>query len=211
MDKVFEALDKIRRDHIIVYPLKKNRDGSIYKKTEFEKEFNIIEKALLELKSIKDTEISDALECLERLDNNEFSRSIDTYVALINRDVSETQYLGDTNEFAVIKEALLKAQGLEKENAELLQAVAIFKKKLEDTDNIKVAMTMAKQLNTNLTLDKELTKYKKAWEIIKKKGVDIDELKYCKNVYDYNQGSCVGAKRLTQAEFNFLKEMTAND
>lgn len=47
MNKELEALDTIKRDHIILFPNRMNEDGSIYTEREFEDEFNIIETALI--------------------------------------------------------------------------------------------------------------------------------------------------------------------
>lgn len=75
-----------------------------------QKYFDIIEEALKRLESIDNANPSEALECVERLDKMEFHRSIETYVSEIDSDISETQYLGNTDEFYTIKQALLKAQ-----------------------------------------------------------------------------------------------------
>lgn len=107
-----------------------------------------------------------ALECLKSL-GADFYRSIKTYVPEIHSDISETQYLDNTDEFYVVKQALLEAQDLEKEK----------------------------------------DKYKKALEIIFKKTVDIDLLKDCEDVWEYNMNFPYrGIYHLTQDEFNLLKE-----
>ena len=69
-----------------------------------------IEQALKRLESIDNANPSEALECVERLDKMEFHRSIETYVSEIDSDISETQYLGNTDEFYTIKQALIKEQ-----------------------------------------------------------------------------------------------------
>ena len=75
----------------------------------------------------------------------------------INDGLLKEVYMKD---YKIIQQASLKIQELEKKNQELLQALAFFKKKLEDTDNIKVATTMLQQLDTNLKLEKENKKMK---------------------------------------------------
>ena len=72
--------------------------------------------------------LEEALECIKSLDNMEFSRSIETYVPLIDSDISETQYLCNTDEFYIIKQALLKAQKQEKEIAKYQKMLDIFNK-----------------------------------------------------------------------------------
>ena len=46
-------LEKIKRAHITIFPDKKKEDGSLYTETEFEEEFNNIEKALKDGESFK--------------------------------------------------------------------------------------------------------------------------------------------------------------
>ena len=117
MDKVFKAFDK-------------NFNIGADNKNEFEENLNTIYLALAELEGIKEAEPSEALECLKALDNMEFSRSIETYVPEIDSDISETQYLCNTNEFYIVKQALLKAQAME-------QVLKDYKvKDLEELDNI---------------------------------------------------------------------------
>ena len=66
---------------------------------------------------------------------------------------------------------------LQKENDELKQAVLFLKNKLEDTDNIKVATVMMKQLNYTIDLEKQLDKY---YNIEKQLGCPLEAL--CKAV-----------------------------
>ena len=65
------------------------------------------------LEALDNAESSEALECLHQLDSMGFHRSIDTYVPEINSEISETQYIDNTNEFYTIKQALLITQELE--------------------------------------------------------------------------------------------------
>ena len=88
--------------------------GSEYVENPLKEEIDIVNNALLELKAIKEANPSEALKCLKKLDNMQFSRSIDTYVPEIDSEISETQYLDNTIEFYIIKQALIKAQENEK-------------------------------------------------------------------------------------------------
>lgn len=47
----------------------------------------------------------------------------------------------------------------------------------------------------------------KALEIIKKKGINIQELKYCYSVEEYNICKGTGNESLNQEEYNLLKEV----
>lgn len=172
-------------------------------------DINIVENGLRRLESIENTTPSEALECLEQwygfliADNDTlFSNGNVNYIEHQNR-------MGKIyDEYNTIKQALLKAQELEKENDELLQAVALFKQKLEDTNDIKIATTMMKQLDKNISLEKEKNKYKKTLEIIKSKNVDISYLKYdCHFELCLYNKYMEDSKKLTQEEFNLLKEV----
>lgn len=88
--------------------------GSEYVENPLKEEIDIVNNALLELKAIKEAKPSQALECLKEIDSMQFHRSIDTYVYEIKSEISETQYLDNTNEFYTIKQALIKAQEQEK-------------------------------------------------------------------------------------------------
>ena len=73
-------------------------------------DFDTVEQALLELQSIKETNPSEALECLEKVKGYRTG-------GIISFEV----FLEDTEEYNTIKQALLKVQEQEKEN-ELLKA-----------------------------------------------------------------------------------------
>ena len=74
------------------------------------------------------SKILEALDCL-KIAGVDFYRSIETYVPEIHSDISETQYFDNTDEFYTIKQGLLEAQDLEKEN-ELLKK--FIKKMIKD-------------------------------------------------------------------------------
>ena len=116
MYKIFAALEKIKRDHIIVYPSKKNEDGSLYKETEFEEEFNIIEQSLLELKAIKEAKPSEAFKCLHILAKQ------------IELD-ENTDFWEIKNAHKTVEQYILKAEKLEK-------VWKIVKEKCLHTDNL---------------------------------------------------------------------------
>lgn len=136
MDNVFEALERIKNKFIDFFH-------------EDVPDFDVLEQALTELKQIKDAKPSKAMKCLERIDKKDY--------------ITEREHKEFYN---VVKETLLKTKELEKENTELLQAVAFLKQKLDDINDIKVATTMMKQLDRNVSLEKEIAKYKKVIDII---------------------------------------------
>lgn len=157
--------------------------------------------ALNELKQIKEAKPSEALDKLEGLG-----------FGLLNEDKSIISINGHyfKDAYNTIKNYILKAQKQEEENAELLQAVAFFKKKLEDTDGIKLAIAMAKQLDENITLDKELTKYKKAGDVVKEnikfefRG-RLDNGKYLILMETADEYCALPVD--TEEEYNLLKEV----
>ena len=135
---------------------------------------------------------------------------LDTLKELIDKTnyASLTDYVDLFDCTSTINKALLKAQELEKENEELLQAVSILKQKLEDVNNFKVAMSMLKQVDINIRLERVLG-------IIKKKNVDINGLKKCieldlpltdeQRLHKYNHDYVmVGMEELTQEEYELL-------
>jgi len=142
-----------------------------------------------------DKKYLDALECLERLDKMDFHRSIETYVPEIDSDVSETQWLSNTDEFYTIKQTLIKAQ-----------------------ENTRSDEILQKYYQEGITLDsvralkQERDNYKKVLEIIKEKKVNIELLNASSSVEDYNNevirnyGYAFSTNRiLTQEEFDLLK------
>ena len=78
-----------------------------------EKDYTIIEQALLELKQIKEANPSKAMECLERIDKE--------YATIENEDFKIC--------FNTIKQALIKAQEQEKENQEDVKIATLLKNK----------------------------------------------------------------------------------
>lgn len=140
----------------------------------------------------------EALECVERLDNMDFYRSIETYVSEIDSDISETQYLGNTDEFYIIKQALIKTQELKSENKVLL----------EENKDLYVELAFAEKQYKEL-MDC-IAQCRKAFDIIKEKEVNIPFLKSAATFDKYNKAielkSFFGIA-LTEEEFNLLKEV----
>ncbi len=171
-----------------------------------DKDFQIVQQELLRLEAIDNAKPSEALECLEDLKQECKSTYFDENGKQWWTTDKNKDYRCNT-----IKQALLKVQEQEKENQELLQALALFKQKLEDTDNVKVAHTMMKQLDINVSLEKENTEYKKVLEIIFEKRVDIWHLvDLLEQTYEMYLAFCESegyAKEyiLTQEEFELVK------
>ena len=150
--------------------------------------------------------------------DNELIKSALEYLNKLKHKLDEINYASLTDYVdlfdctSTINKALLKAQELEKENDELLQAVALFKQKLEDTNDIKIATTMMKQLDTNIRLEKEKNEYKKILDIIKEKEVNMQVFNQCEDVETYNKVYIKQKDRqLTQEEFDLLKRWLENE
>ena len=108
MDKEFEALKTIK---IKCHP-NSNSNPIV------DEALEIIESALTELEQIKEAKPSEAMECLEKL----------PYMS---------QGYGNWKEYYnTIKQALLKAQELEKENTEYKEVLTLIKNKMVDLDVI---------------------------------------------------------------------------
>lgn len=101
----------------------------------------------------------------------------------------------DLKQLATVKQALLKAQEMEKENAEL-------KKKIEYQQY---------SFDKSKEMIKQFIEQEKVLEIIREKGVILSTLEYSQTVEDYNNAilfskpSAYEMCKLTQEEFKLLK------
>ena len=165
-----------------------------------------LEKELQRLEQIDNSKPSEALERLEGLGFGLWNE--DKSIVSINGNYFKEAY-------NTIKATLLKAQEQEKENKELLTTVAILKQKLEDTDNVKVATTMMKQLDENVKLEKENAEYKRVLKIIFEKGLPLAEIKMIKQSENYEKYSIAyswsnwknASVQKTPEEFDLLSEV----
>lgn len=83
-------------------------------------------------------------------------------------------------------------------------------KSFDKTRNRSAIEYLLEQENTETyfeTIEKEL----KALEIIRKKGIDVDMIKYHKNLDNYNFALRGRYEHLTQKEFDLLKEVLYED
>ena len=147
-----------------------------------------VEKAILELKEIKEANPSEAMEDLNEI------------VEYITED-KKVKYKGTILfDCDIIKDALLKAQELEKENLELKKKIDSYERRIE--------LYSSKQLETALFYSRnELAEYKKKLEIIKEKNVDSHRIKKCETVEEYNDTLKSWETALTEEEFKTLKEV----
>lgn len=107
--EALECIEKLYKERAYTYDDKVNNKGKGWNEAikhydNIGRCLNTIKQALLNKKV--EVHNSKALECLKRLDYMEFHRSIETYVPSIDGDISETQYLCNTDEFAIIQQAL---------------------------------------------------------------------------------------------------------
>jgi len=114
MDKVFEALEEIGNIDLGDNPYKKFEDNKL--KNVYNKEFAILYNALTELKQIKEAEPSKAMERVN-------------YLSAILPDWQKVNNGIDT--LITIKNYILKAQELEKENAELKKKIDSYERNIE--------------------------------------------------------------------------------
>ena len=204
-------------DYLISDVCIENDDVNICLKT-IKEQLPTIKQALQRLESIekgKNTDIidnymafkndnsnpSEALECLERLDTMDFHRSIETYIPEIDSDISETQYLGNTDEFYTIKQALLKAQ----EQKKLFDDMLVFKNGcLSSCFEYKGKQIVAMPLEEYA----EFMEQEKVLETIKEKEVNMQVFNQCEDVETYNKVYIKQKDRqLTKEEFEMLKEV----
>ena len=185
MSKELEALEEIR-------DFRYGEDKLLVCQTEM---YGVIKSALQRLESIDNANPSEALECLELIGG-----------AYLLRD-DETVAEGFKEEFATVKQALLKQEELEKENQELLQAVVLFKQKLEDTDNIKVATLMMKQLDKIVSLENENKVLKEQQQRESKhylKWDDLDFKEETQEMFVLLNGSCYLLEYYNDSEEDFV-------
>ena len=100
LDKVFSAFGTI------IWLLTNDRTGTVMGR----KELSIIEQAIIELNYIKEANPSEAMKCLENIGNWELANSC-------------MEKVNESDEFVIVKQALLKAQEQEKELEKYKEAV----------------------------------------------------------------------------------------
>ena len=176
MENYFEALERLAMpDELHIKECEKLGIGVT-------EDFDIVEQALLELKSIKEANLSKAMKGLHTI--------------AFNTQFIAGMIFGD--ELRAIEHTLLKAQELEIENSALLK----------ENNNLYVELTFCQKQYKELI---EYTKQQeKALEIIFKKEVNIPFLKSATTFDKYNKviefKSFFGIA-LTEEEFNLLKEV----
>ena len=209
MENYFEALERLAMpDELHISECEKLGIG-------LTEDFDLVEQALLELKSINESDPSKALECLENLFSN-----------VVSTDYTRESSLKDFN---TIKNYILKAQALEKEkiifkhihNTKVKTPLVSIFKDLNQEERHKFIEhiyynweEMKEVLEDEIqALKDENAKLKNpamAWEIFKEKNVDIDLLNASSLVEDYNSNCWNNGKKskkkLTEKEFNILKE-----
>ncbi len=166
MDKELEMLEALEK---LLEGYSKGMAGRSY--------YDTIKRALTELQAIKESNPSEALECLER--------------------VSELQYIDHwesrEKEIKTIENALLKAQEQDFNNKNIV--IPFFNELIDlfETNDI------------DEMLDK-IKEQEKVLEIIKNKDVDMYSLRRCKTVEEYNSKFAIDEyQELTQEEFDLLK------
>lgn len=153
-------------------------DGCMYIYHIEENDINIVKKSLLELQAIKEANPSEALRCLNKLDNSNY---------FFSKPTPEDKVNEIANCFKIVKQALLKAQEQEEDIIHYKGTIA----------NLRRDNALLKELNAE---------YKKVLEIIFEKNVDILALKIYDNVEDYNENLIWDSQKdLTQEEFELLK------
>lgn len=214
MSKELQALERIENN--ITYLLSDCSDYDelveCFTSVEEHKSCEIIRNALQRLEQIDNAKPSEALKDLKELNKMGFCRSIDTYVPEIDRDISETQYLENTTEFYIIKQALIKAQEQEKENAYIEKIKTMMKQKdcvlryIESEDcfavktilsdgwykltpdfvenNVREEIKPLPLIEKNKQLKEENAELKKVLEIIKEKNLFESTHKY---IFDYTK------------------------
>ena len=235
MNKPSEALECLEIVGCLI--TKETEKGYIMLKEdkEFEKEYNIIKQALIELQQIKNDKPSEALEYLEHIMQNDFNMMIATYPPI-------PAYNGITkNEmFNTIKQALLSKQ-ISVENSEAMKCLeklelltCDFEWYKDNINTIKQALIQAERLEKGLSFSDgslawgfklnnkrivampeneydKMAKKELAFEIIKKKKVRLGVLMASKNLEYYNDNIVLNCNCLTQEEFNLLKEVLCDE
>lgn len=160
-------------------------------------EIELLENYLTELEQIKNANTSEALECLEKIDDMFY---LVKYRTTENGNHEEYEfYPSHTKEYDTIQQALLKAQEQEAK-------IGILKEKNKEYLN-----RLEKLENHNLELEKVL-------EIIKEKGLPLGEIDMIKQSNNYEEYiikfSWANFKNIsvqkTQEEFEMLKECVEN-
>ncbi len=147
-------------------------------------DYEIVEQGLQRLEAIDNANPSEGLECLDNLAKGK-PLDFDNVSPVL-----DYHYLLSRKEINTIKQALLKAQELEKENGALKLRVRVLEEDLEEQSEL------AKHY---------LDEQEKVLNIIKEKNVSSRWLKYCDTVDLYNKCVLLDDK-LTQEEFELLKE-----
>jgi hypothetical protein len=171
MNEIEEALKELEEE------LKWTHNDGVNLTKYDERLFNVIKQALIELKSIKEADPSEALKQV-------------TYLSAILPDWQRVN--NGVDSLSIIKQALLKAQDLEKE-IEILKEYR--KDYLSRLDN----------------LEKHSLKQDKALEIIKEKKIDVVKLCCSLDAESYNLSIDIkglnDSYKITQEEFDLLKEV----
>lgn len=203
MTKEFEAFENIMK----VYGDTNSLEGTY-------NDFLTIKKALLELKTIKESNPSKAMDSLEYI------------CKILNEKRIDIKWLFK-NDYNTIQQTLIKTQELEKENVGCIggrsfsKEVMYLKQSIEQCNNEpiyyvsrrfgnKYIVPQDKYINfeDNTKLQNKCQEMEKVLEIIKKKDVDIYILNSCKTVEEYNSKivHIIGETReLTKKEFELLK------
>lgn len=170
---------------------------NIYTKQDLEQDVNTVKQGLLELKAIKEANPSEALDCLE----NMYTSSEDTIYQF-------------EKEYKVIKQYILKAQEMEKENAYIEKVKTMMKQKecvlryVESEDcfavktilsdgwykltpefvenNVREEIKLLPLIEKNRQLREENAELKRVLEIIKEKCLHTDNLRYVSVCINYD-------------------------
>ena len=174
MDKYLEALERLAMpDELHIKECKKLGIG-------LTEDYDTVEKALLELTSIKKASPSEALECLERIGAEKLARG-----ELIRNDNKLEPYI------STIKQALLKAQ----EPKQYVDELKLVEKKLKALEIIKEKYPNVVEVK----LCKDYEHYK--LRMSSKHDTEIVKIDWNdKSLLDY-------LVLLTEEEFNLLKEV----
>ena len=180
--------------------------------------FETISKALTELQAIKEAKPSEALECLEYIEQKLGGLKYECERTKNHRcdDLFIQEHI-----FTTIQQALLKAEKLEKELADVEKVksgktiiyigkdlVMMNKAKYYEYLENKNEPVSKRILQAKCeTQEQELAKYKKAWEVVKEKNVNVSDLKCCDSVEAYNIFIGTIEYQLTEEEFELIKEM----
>jgi len=189
------------------------------------------------LEAIDNAKLSEALTYIEdlRIENDTLIALKDTTgYDIDNQRIYVGRLKDKEKELDTIKQALIKAQEQEKENAYIEKIKTMMKQKdcvlryiesedcfavktiLSDgwykltpefvDDNVREEIKPLPLIEKNKQLKEENAEYKRVLEILKKKEIDTFMLMLCDNVEQYNSGLKNKPNRqLTQEEFDLLK------